>query len=361
MPTLGDIDFNQLGKHQVEITIKALEPNSKNTAGWVVLDGFERKLKYITSGANKFAMKLEPGAKQVAEISIEEDEYNGVKSKVPFIRSFGGPSPTQQRGNGSSKPFTPRSPEEIHASSVAGIVKSTLDYCKDLNEFDKVFEKAIHAYKRGVDLMSGKANAAQATPQEAPVQEPVPATTNPPAPAKDVADPAFAAKADADSYWQSIGGDAEQHNQLREACRAAGLKFWDVILEGKASNADPTSILRMVNTIAARGKVEPGVHRNSTSASGKSSETLAEEEPEEIDYYVEFTKLCELHNWPTFGADPTACKTIYTRVLGRTIRSAIHLTPHDYYQLFLWAKEIEAGREEEPFSFKAYAKDKKSA
>jgi hypothetical protein len=359
--------LNEEGSFKATFTIKGLpEPAGKGKVGRATVEETNVPLRYWVSDKPKFAKPLEVGASAEVEVAVKP----GQQGLEAWIVSFGGANAQKgggnQGGGGGQRGYTPKTDAEIHCASVAGIVKSCLDFTKDIGQFDPVFDKAMAAYKRGIDLMSsGKASAVSASPQQA--KAPAVADS---APFKVVEgdqkeDPNRQAKADADEYWRSINGSKEEHTQLREICKDRGLKFYEVILKGKQSNASPAAIIRIATGPPAVGIAEPGDHRNPACVPEAASAAVVPEDEPGKDWYVEYCDVAARLGWPAGYAEaPTAYQALYKRALGRDIKSQAlvnRLTPHDFYTLTQFALRVEAGTEDAPFGFKTHTKEAKGA
>jgi len=340
MSQATDLNLNQVGKYKAAITVKSL-PEPKGKVGFIEIEGQQKKIKYWVSGLSKLATPLTVGASAEAEIECKESEYNGDTIIEAWLTSFGGASQAFQGKGGGARPYTPKSEAEIHSASIAGIVKSCLEQT-DLSRFDELFDKALDAYCRGIERVAGKAEAAKAMPQ----------------PQADAVDTNWLSldrsltneeAREGSEYWRSIGGSPEAFADIKHL--APDIHPAKLFLEAKRLwLQDPVEVIRLVvpsyGRIPGSGVAEPGDHRNGT---------RAEMEPSE--YRKLFFEFCESRNWPLFATAPDACKTVYSRVLGRQIKNATQLKDDDYQALYHWVCRVDSGEEEEPMSFKARAKE----
>ncbi len=355
---MSELDLSKVGLHTARITIKETPTiGEPKKPVFVKIEGQQKSLKIWPDQADKFALKLEAGVEAEATIDVVERTHSqsGEKMIEAWLKSFGGDNKGKQKGGGGyggGKSYTPKSDAEIHSTSIAGIVKSAIEFGEDTEGVEDLCDIGLRMYIKGLAMVSmGKVEAVPANPQQA---EPADTDT---------------LKAEANDYWKSINGTDADMASLKDACAKQNLKAFEVILECKKSNAKVDVILRKVGAVLNRGKAEPGHHRNQVSQteSGKSSEpkpetSESEEEGGEKDWYEEWRKISDAQGWPGFAEANAAWQVVLKKLFpGRAIKKADHLYTQDYYYLVQWGQKAVAGEVDIPAGFKAHAREAANA
>jgi hypothetical protein len=138
------IDLTEVGIKTATLTVKSVEPVSGKYAdklSWVQFEEIKgRKIKCWNNLKERFLTPLAAGQSAEAEIEVKDDQdAAGNPTKVVWLNSFGGLQPRENRskGGGGGKTgsgYTSKSAEEIHASSIAGIVKSAFEYASQFDQ-----------------------------------------------------------------------------------------------------------------------------------------------------------------------------------------------------------------------------------
>lgn len=137
------------GVHNLGV-IKIVSVSEANkSCNWADI-GAQKKLKFWKK--NSFSVELTDGAEAELVVEVKEEEYNGEKLLVPWVKSFGGDKP-KGGGGGGSRSYTPKSAAEIHSSSVCGILKSAIEFHPE--GWKKVAEEAIGVYEAAIKRLSG--------------------------------------------------------------------------------------------------------------------------------------------------------------------------------------------------------------
>lgn len=343
---MSELDLNKVGTYKASITIKETPVKGEDKKPvFIKIDGQSKSLKCWPDQLEKFATLPEAGVTGEATIDVTSRTHSTTGDTVieAWLKTFGGDNKGKQKGGGGyggGKAYTPKTDAEIHSPSIAGIVKSAMEFCDEQTPFEDLCELGLKWYFKGLSMVPpGKASAVPASPQEAPAID------------------TDALKAEANEYWKSIGGTPEQMEELKKACTENSHKSYEIILQGKKTNAKPDVIIRLAGGVPNRGKAEPGPHRDPISPNVSEKPLESEEEPE-TDWYVEWRKISDAQGWPGFGEANAAWQVVLKKLFpGRSIKKADHLHTPDYYYLVQWGIRALAGDEDIPAGFKAHARE----
>lgn len=110
-----------------EMKIARVECAEGSKIGKVFFEGHEDKpIKFWSSNKDRFGSELAAGVSAEATFETVKSQKDGYPDEK-FLKSWGGIKAKAFGGGGGGRPSQPKTPVEIHASCVAGIIKSAIE------------------------------------------------------------------------------------------------------------------------------------------------------------------------------------------------------------------------------------------
>jgi len=172
------VDIETVGTYKEELIIaKVTEPKDGERVGWIKFEGLAKSVKFFAVQKDKFPVKLEVGAK--AEATIEIEEYKSHLNAI--LRGFGG-APGREGGQAANRGksygggsrysggggYQSKSREEIHATSISGIIKSAIESHGDLGVAKDYAKAGIDLYLETIERLGAKPEESRAVDRPVP-------------------------------------------------------------------------------------------------------------------------------------------------------------------------------------------------